>query len=429
MSSVPDTVVRFAPAPGPLDNPLKGWCTYTDAGPTYQPYSMVFRYVAWRELEPRGGEYRFEEWEKRAWDDDKKARGKHVVLRVYVDYPSLPAGLPSWLKAKGVPTTRYTDHGGGESPDYAHPALVAALERLIAALGRRYDTHPRVAFLQLGLLGFWGEWHTWPREELFAPEATHRRVVDAYRAAFPHKKLMARYAKGYPGKQPWLGFHDDFFPEDTGDEKDWYLLYGMKQSGRTENWRRAPVGGEMIPQPPDDARKWVGTDAGFARTLAMVEAAHFSWVGPYSPALHKPPSAEFTARCERLVRRMGYQFALKTLRHPPRVRRGDALPLDLTGTNEGVAPFYYPWPVEAALLGADGRVVTKARLPRADVRAWQPGPFTLRDALRVPGAVPPGTYRFALGIVDPWTGRPAVRFANKLEEREKWAVLSRVKIA
>jgi len=281
----------------------------------------------------------------------------------------------------------------------------------------------------LGLLGFWGEWHTWPREALFAPEATQRRVIDAYRSAFPRKKLMARYAKGYPGAQPWLGFHDDFFPEDTGDEKDWYLLYGMKKSGRTGNWRRAPVGGEMVPHAPDDARKWVGTDAGFARTLAMVEAAHFSWVGPYSPALLAPPSKEYVARCERLVRRMGYQFALKTLRQPSRLRRGDALPLTLTGVNEGVAPFYYPWPVEAALLGPGGAVAARAPVTGADVRAWQPGPFTWRGAVRFPGAVPAGRYRLALGIVDPWTDRPAVRFANKVVDQGGWALLSPVTVA
>jgi len=37
-----EVVVCPEAAPGPLDNPLKGWCPYTDAGPIHQPYSMVF---------------------------------------------------------------------------------------------------------------------------------------------------------------------------------------------------------------------------------------------------------------------------------------------------------------------------------------------------------------------------------------------------
>ena len=62
---------------------------------------------------------------------------------------------------------------------------MTALEGLISAMGKRYDRHPRVAFIQLGLLGFWGEWHTYPRNELFASEKTRRRVLEAYRKAFP----------------------------------------------------------------------------------------------------------------------------------------------------------------------------------------------------------------------------------------------------
>ena len=57
-------VVRPQPKPGPLDNPLKGWCPYTDAGVIHQPYSMVFQYISWRELEPVENDFRFEEWEK-----------------------------------------------------------------------------------------------------------------------------------------------------------------------------------------------------------------------------------------------------------------------------------------------------------------------------------------------------------------------------
>jgi hypothetical protein len=72
--------------------------------------------------------------------------------------------------------------------------MLAAMERLIGALGHRYDGNPRVALLELGLLGFWGEWHTWPRDELYARPDTERRVIDAYHRAFPHKVLMARHA-------------------------------------------------------------------------------------------------------------------------------------------------------------------------------------------------------------------------------------------
>lgn len=431
-----DTAVhRFKPAPGPLDNPLKGWCTYTDSD-LFLPYSMVFRYTSWRELEPTEGEYRFAEWERKTWDADAKATGKHVVFRVYIDYPGLPSGLPEWLKNKGVKTTPYVakemegyDPGAakGESPDYENPVFVSALEKLVAALGARYDTHPRVAFIQFGLLGFWGEWHTWPIEKLFASPATQKRVVAAFKSSFRHKKLMARYAKDELGKQSWLGFHDDYFPEDTGYDEEWHFLRQMRQNGRLENWRSAGIGGEMI---PGGAEKWVGTDDGFAKTKAMIEAAHFSWVGPYSPAMAKRAKSDpaFRARCDELVRRMGYQFRLDELVLPRTIRRGQPITLTLSGTNEGVAPFYYPWQVRLALLTADGTASETLPLPRFDVRKWQPGKFTATDSLRLTS--PLGAYRLSIGIVDPWTNRPAVGFANRLTmSGAGWNVLAPVTVA
>jgi hypothetical protein len=126
-------------------------------------------------------------------------------------------------------------------------AFVQALVRFIRALGAYFNNHPRVAFVQLGLLGFWGEWHTWPRPELFASDATQRTVVDEMRAAFPNKILQARTANGYLGVHPWLGYHDDMFPEDTDGGEAWHFLPNLRRAGRDQNWKVACIGGEMVP--------------------------------------------------------------------------------------------------------------------------------------------------------------------------------------
>ncbi|MGO9463833.1 MAG: DUF4832 domain-containing protein [Isosphaeraceae bacterium] len=414
--SAGEVVVRPESATGPLDNPLKGWCPYTDAGPIHQPYSMVFLSAPWKKLEPEEGRYAFEQWERRDWSVPA-AQGKHVVLRVYIDYPSKPSGLPDWLKDQ-VKSTPYTDHGGGVSPDYDNPRMVAAMERLIAAMGRRYDGNPRVAFLELGLLGFWGEWHTWPRDALYAKPDTERRVIEAYRRAFPNKILMARYGRGHAGSQPWLGFHDDLFPQDTDNGQDWSFLAGLRRSGRTANWERAAIGGEMV---PSRARQWLGERA--EDTTRMVERGHFSWVGPYCPALDSSRSPEFRQRSESLVRRMGYQFRLTEIRHAAEVVKRGTLAVTIRGVNEGVAPFYYPWPVQLAFIDDSGHPVGRRALT-CDPRTWLPGPFEVEGRLEASAA--PGRYRLALGIIDPWTRRPAIHFASKLPTHEGWTELSTV---
>lgn len=414
-----ELVVRPQPMAGPLDNPLKGWCPYTNAGEISQPYSMAFQYVSWRELEPRENDYRFDQWET-SWDR-KLGKDKHVIFRVFVDYPSKPSGLPDWLRDAGVKETPYTDHGGGMAPDYNDPRMLESMERLIAALGKRYNDHPRVAFIQIGLLGFWGEWHTYPRGELYASPATEQRIIDAYRKAFPDKSLMVRYARDYAGKQNWIGFHDDMFPEDTDNGKDWGFLAGVRREGRAENWKRAVVGGEMV---PGKASQWLGDD--YSTTLRMLNRAHFTWVGPYCPALTISKDKAFGERSDELIRKMGYEFQINEVKHTSRIAAREATRISLAGVNQGAAPFYYPWSVEWSLIDSSGKVVAIQKTDW-DIRNWQPGKFL--ESMEITWDVPPGTYRLAFGIRDPWKDRPAIRFANDLPVQGGWAIISEINVS
>jgi len=413
------SITRPASSSGPLDNPLKGYCLYTTAGKIHRPYSMVFQYVSWKELEPVEGRYAFEDWEKRKWSHPR-ASGKHVVLRVYVDYPSKSSGLPDWLRAKGVTEKDYRAHGGGKSPDYNHPQMVLALERLIAAMGKRYNTHPRVAFIQLGLLGFWGEWHTYPRGELFASEATQHRIIRAYLKAFPNKQLMARYADGVLSKYHAIGFHDDMFPEDTDNGKDWSFLARMRRGGHIDSWKHNVVGGEMV---PNAAGKWMGNQ--WAYTQEMVKRSHFSWVGPYGPALDAKVSVDLVANSDQLVRKMGYQFRLTEIRHPKSVFAGGECSVVLQGVNEGVAPFYYPWPVKLVWLDAKGDILSTVKI-RDDIRKWLPGKFEIKTTFTAPTTS--GIYHLGFGIEDPWKNKPAIRLANRLPLMGGWTVLGLVQV-
>jgi hypothetical protein len=422
-------MIRFSSAPGPLDNPLKGWCSYIHPDKLYQPYSMFFRYVPWRKIEPAEGRFAFEEWEKETWDVPK-AKGKHIVFRVFIDYPSQPSGLPDYLRARGVQERPVKGRNDGRvATDYDNPVLVAAMERMIAALGQRYDNNPRVAFIQLGFLGFWGEWHTIPQRQLFANPSTQRRIVDAYRRAFRNKKLMARNALGYVADQDWIGFHDDYFPQDTGDEgpkKQGYFLYDINRTGRSNNWKQAVIGGEMVPFPGNNALKWLGNDKDFAFTMKRAEEAHFSWIGPYSPAMEKSPSTAFLDRSQQLVRRMGYEYCLKDLDIPDEIQRNMPFTLTLNGENQGVAPFYYRWPIRFALLNDQNMAVNVQEIRDGDIRTWLPGKFTLRTDVRFDAS--PGTYRLAMGIIDPWSDNPAIGFANDLARVDGWNILGQVKV-
>jgi hypothetical protein len=396
------------PAPGPLDNPLKGWAAYADGWENYRlPASMAYFYVPWKDLEPERGRYDFDALERR-WNHPH-ARGKHVIFRLYLDYPGKPPGVPDWIPASGVQMRRYTDHDGGLSPNYQDPKLLAPLLELIAALGKRYDRNPRVAFVAIGTLGFWGEWHTWPRNELFPDAAVQRQVVQAYRKAFPNKLLVARYPRGETARAD-VGYHDDYFPEHTleGSPDPSRSMPLLKASRLTEGWRTHPRGAEMVPR---QGRTYMGER--WDLTRRAVEEYRLSWMGPGGPIL-EDLEPEMLRRAEWMVRRMGYEFRWN------RLSLGQDGAIELEGENQGVAPFYYRWPVRLAWLDARRNVVGEQPVD-VDIRTWVPGPIRL-----VAKASRPAAARYlALGIIDPWRDRPAIGFANPLPVHEGWILLAR----
>ena len=300
------------------------------------------------------------------------------------------------------------------------------------------------------------------------------------RAAFPNKILQARYANGYLGVHPWLGYHDDMFPEDTDGGEEWHFLPNLRRAGRDQNWKVACIGGEMV---PNQALRWLTTDWSITRT--MLERGHFTYLGPYCPPLENHnANATFLQNSRWMVRRMGYEYRLDRLQWTPQVQRGRRIEITLSGENQGVAPFYtnrafrvhesppsfrfpsrsggnragrahsvppasrgnlkegvfnccfcelwlgdwyyYPWQVKMALLNSANQPVLQWQV-KADIRRWLPGVFGFTTVSPII-TLARGTYRLALGIIDPWRNRPRIRFANNLPVVNGWTVLEQVRV-
>ncbi|MBC8326426.1 MAG: DUF4832 domain-containing protein [Verrucomicrobia subdivision 3 bacterium] len=97
----------------------------------------------------------------------------------------------------------------------------------------------------------------------------------------------------------------------------------------------------------------------------------------------------------------------------------------MRGVNEGVAPFYYPWPVKLAWLDAKGAFVSEMKL-QDDIRTWLPGQFQFGATFNVPEQA--GVYQLGVGVIDPWKKKPAIRFANQLTLKSGWAILGQVEV-
>ncbi|MGW5157036.1 fibronectin type III domain-containing protein [Nonomuraea wenchangensis] len=402
----PDTTLTthtYAYAPTPVGQPLKGFAPYLFPGDNYDakyPGGVMWTYFALNEIMTNPSDCNAFDWTlfERALDE-AAVWGRQVAFRFYVEYPggsgSHPGnGIPPCLNGKTA--LRTNGFWGTVSPDYDDPDVIAAFVNFINAFAARYDkagpagtADPRIGFMSLGLVGLWGEWHTWPYDrdaadgypDLMPTDATIRTLIAAYDAAFDNIQLEVRYP-GLAGTQTAdIGFHDDSWPykESRGGQlKSMTLPRSMNgwddaftqimlDNGTENRWTRQSIGGEARPE--IQGTLYANYPAGGGQVddvLAATELTHISWMinqtgaGGYSVTDPKVAAG---------VRKMGYNL------HIPQANfnaaAGGTFKVGVTVQNDGVAPFYYPWKFVLGLRDSSGNVV-KTWDTDWDIRTVQP---------------------------------------------------------
>ena len=289
-------------------------------------------------------------------------------------------------------------------------------------MGRCYNNNPRVAFLQLGLLGFWVS-GTLGLARPFTPSPPPSAVLsNTFHRAFPGKMLMARYARDHAASQSWLGFHDDMFPEDTDNGKALVVPEPPQRHGtpiRTGNTPRSRA--RWSPTRPNNVSARTST----THCVSPIEAT-FHGSGPIARPWRETRRPNSGKRHTHSSDGWATSSASPKFGTLPKFPQAQSLRIKIVGLNEGVAPFYYLWPGELALLSDAGKLAAHHIPLRCDIRTWQPGPFELESDVALDA--PAGRYKLALGVIDPWTSQPAIRFANNLTTQDGWTVLSTVSV-
>jgi hypothetical protein len=415
-------------------NPFKGWVAWGKS-PDYdgytQPYSMLYARVFWAQVEPQKHEFNWLDFE-REWHFNAATENTKIILRVVLDNPGehLPGmnkDIPDWLFEEMAGSGTFyategqgdTDIGNGFSPDYTDPELIKEHERFITALGNRYNNDPRIAFIQIGSLGHWGEWHTWPEGTGdFPPYETASRYVTHYTGAFPDKLLLIRRPLQYHAGAPLVGVYNDVI----GDNNPWATprWLAMITGGYTSEWdnefhpplvtgwwHHAPSGGELASHPAG-VNHWLEGD-NFGITLQQLKDAHTSWIGPSSPG-RISNSTDCQTEIDHMLMTMGYRFVITKIMYSSWIKAGGILSVTLIIENQGVAPLYYNWPLEITL-SEDDHIIFSHIAKNIDVRRWLPGFHEVKLDIRIPHDLAPGTRNFGIALIDPLQNRPAIEFA------------------
>jgi Malectin domain len=326
-----------------IGNPLKGLVAspaWTGGVTTYTiPNSLEFTYIGMGSVMKGDNQFDWTPLDKLL--TDAASRNNHVIWRIYVDYPGWPFAMPQYLINAGVKLVPRSD--GGVSPQYDDPILLRAFQQLITAMGARYDGHKSIGFIQLGLLGKWGEWHTYPENNLLS-DATCDKVIGWYKAAFKTTKLQTRGASS-ASIAAGMGLHDDSFAYSTLGNVGWFFWPRLVSAGFTDFWKNSPMGGETRPELQGqvfDPSYVPAPDYAYKQDfMKCVETTHATYMFTHGAFMTNSFVGVELENAKRAHARMGYNYQVTSVAVSSSASPGVVV-VEVTVKQIGVAPFYYP---------------------------------------------------------------------------------------
>lgn len=428
-------------------NPLKGLIPF-QGEMTFFPHSMDWFYIPVSDVQTGMNTFDWTALEEKL--DTAAMKGHQAVFRFYYDYPHHPSGVPQFLVDMGLELKPYDEPvdlgGGGLCPDYEDENLRQSMQNLIAALGEKYDGDPRIGFITVGLLGFWGEWHNWPFDEdatdgkpnWSIPVEVYDEVLAAFDKAFDITRLCVREPKpGLDNGSYHAGYHDDSFayatlPAAAGGQ-EWSFGQKLKNLGETEKWQSECVGGEVYPplqrtlfKPVLEYPDWVDR---YARQDwdTCVNTVHPTWL--MCNAIYEYRGEE-KEKALKASMGLGYNLQAAAAWFPEEVRE-TSLEVSVELRNIGVAPFYYDhrlWPVQLGVFSGEEPVV--AWLTDWDLPAVPADGSEVTFTHRVENhGLAEGSYTLKMRVVNPLEGGLPLLFANEGQESNGWLTLGEISVA
>jgi len=384
-----EIAIRPREYPDALRNPLMGFRPDYTRARAHAWATLARCYIKWNEIENSTADDigKIREFSDEKWSGLAEANIK-LIPRLHLEWPKRGTYWPSDMT----------------TGDYSSPQFKQRVVGLIQKMGRAWDNDPRVAFIEMGLIGYWGEHHH-PRVDLEMQEL----LGDAFLANFKNKLIMIRYPSDFQ-KYPFGIYWDSFgHPEEAVK-----LIPAVEAPPLAGRWKIAPMGGET-------AFDW-GTPLGKNPTDAVINNCerivglirrlhwnHLGWLSDYDAG--DPQAARNAALIQKAF---GYRFILDEVRYPATVEPGKRFEIAFSVRNAGCTPLYYNWPVEASFLDKTTREpVWRKTLDSMDVRKWLPvegQAYTVRHTFDGP-RLPRGEYVLALAILDPAGDLPSTRFA------------------
>jgi len=387
-----------------IKNPLKG---FRPSAPDHEYGTLIKHYFKWSELENLASDdvNKIRQVCNTRWRDIETKNIK-IIPRVYLAWPGRNNIRPADMTSR----------------DFTSNEFKQRVIALIKKLGQAWDNDSRVAYIEMGLIGEWGE--------MEFPDTTDEikeAIAAQFNASFKNKLVLIRWPKTYNDHIYNFGYYWDSFAHQDQE------YCGFHINNTAPKWKTAVIGGEVAynwgnvqiqpgQSPEISLRNPVHRDYIIDR-IRKLHANHLGWISNYD---HSDQSVR--AGAEIMQKALGYRFVIAEVSYPGKIDTDTDLTVSFKIKNTGSSPFYYDWPVEVSLHDPNTRqAVWKKQYTDVDIRNWMPGDqwndstntyaipadnYTISQTFVTP-EIPTGEYILALSILDPAGNHPCVRFAIK----------------
>ncbi len=326
-------------------NPFRGFYNwlgsdYNVISQSIAPFKDSYNRWSWATLETSQGVYDFTVIDNEL---TKAANnGGKFGFRVMI--------LDSWVKGIGVPTYIYQNQGGALNcdadgngqkdtfvPDWENAFMKERVTALFAALASKYSNDKRLGWIDIGLIGDYGEWHPSSvcTNDKEASTATKQAYIDIVANAFPNLYLT-------------ININDDVS-----------TCYAIKRSSNIgiridtfsqvynwDNFRSWPIAQHRWRTAPSFAEFTSGSASSYDFAEAQREARdyHFSTIGNGNiPVTSSGYSSQQLSDLAELGRMMGFIANVNSVRVSTLVAQNECFFVGLNMSNTGTSRIYDPW--------------------------------------------------------------------------------------
>lgn len=297
--------------------------------------------------------------------NDTASRYSHAILRFYIHFPGRPPlRLPKFLLNNNVVSMTSVEVDSDpqryeQSPQYNDPILLQLIKRFISEFGKLYDNDKRICAIQLGLLGFYGEWHSNDPTYSLIPIHIQEQVVSWYSNAFSKTQLQIRYVTPKLAYEKNFGRHDDSFAyytiassinnnnnnEPTYKNTNFYFWPRTIMANQTDFWKYGIMGGETRPQIQSNVFQYQ-LFPNHQDYMDCIETTHATYMLHHNAYINGGYKGNELNNAIYANNRMGFNYRIVRIvastSNNERSNKVDMLNIDVDIQQMGVAPFYYP---------------------------------------------------------------------------------------